>query len=117
MPLFAADEDFNNRIIRGIQRKDLTLDIVRIQDLELSDNSDPAVLEWCAREDRVLFTHDVNTMVKHAYNRIKSNKSLPGLIGVQQKCPIGQAIEDLSLLIKYLTSEEYKNRIIYIPLA
>jgi len=35
---FAVDEDFDNRIIRGLLRLLPTLDIVRVQDAGLSEN-------------------------------------------------------------------------------
>lgn len=58
----AADENFNNDIVRGLWRRKSELDIVRIQDVGLSGADDPTVLEWAARERRVLLTHDVTTM-------------------------------------------------------
>ncbi len=58
----AADENFNNDIVRGLWRRKSELDIVHIQDVGLSGADDPTVLEWAAREGRVLLTHDVTTM-------------------------------------------------------
>ncbi len=55
----AVDENFNNDIVRGLLRRKPELDIVRIQDVGLSGADDPTVLEWAARENRVLLTHDV----------------------------------------------------------
>jgi predicted nuclease of predicted toxin-antitoxin system len=62
----AADENFNNRIIRGILRRKPGIDIVRIQDAGLSGARDPIILEWAEKEDRVLLTHDVSTITGHA---------------------------------------------------
>ena len=42
----AADENFNNDIVRGILRRDPTIDIVRIQDASLAAADDPTVLDW-----------------------------------------------------------------------
>ena len=53
-----CDEDFDNRILRGIVRRHAGLDIVRIQDVGLSGASDPVILAWAYQEDRVLLTHD-----------------------------------------------------------
>ena len=41
----AADENFNNDIVRGLLRRKPELDIVRIQDVGLSGAEDPTVLE------------------------------------------------------------------------
>lgn len=89
----AADEDFNNNIVRGLLRRKPDLDIVRIQDVGLSGADDPAVLEWCAREGRVLLTHDVSTMTRHAYARIDAGQPMPGVFEVHQTLPIGRVIK------------------------
>jgi hypothetical protein len=41
----AADENFNNDIVRGLLRRKPDPDIVRVQDAGLSGNTDPIVLE------------------------------------------------------------------------
>jgi len=66
MLLLVADEKFKNNILRGLLRRDPSLDIVRIQDVGLTHASDPIVLEWAAQENRVLLTHDRNTITDFA---------------------------------------------------
>jgi hypothetical protein len=44
MLLLAADENFNNDIVRGLLRRKPDLDIVRIQDEGLSGADDPTIL-------------------------------------------------------------------------
>ena len=61
-----ADENFNNDIIRGLRRRNPTIDLVRVQDAGLSGAADAAVLEWAAAENRVLLTHDVSTMTRYS---------------------------------------------------
>ena len=67
---FAADENFNQNIVRGLLRRKSELDIVCIQDVGLSGADDRTVLEWTAKENRVLLTHDVSTMTHYAYERV-----------------------------------------------
>ena len=62
----AADENFNNDIVRGILRRDPTIDIVRVQDAGLMAADDSTVLEWAALNGRVLLTHDVATITHYA---------------------------------------------------
>ncbi len=64
MLLFATDENYNNNILRGLVRWKPDLDILRIQDVGLSGADDPTVLEWAAKENRILLTHDVSTITK-----------------------------------------------------
>ena len=56
MAKFAADENFNNRILRGVMRLEPALNVVRVQDTEAADTGDEAILEWAAKEGRVLLT-------------------------------------------------------------
>ncbi len=84
---FASDENFNNDIIRGPLRRNSALDISRIQDEGLSGADDPAVLEWSAREGRILLTHDVSTITMYAYERIKASKPMPGVFEVGRTKP------------------------------
>lgn len=58
----AADENFNNDVVRGVLRRKPGVDIVRIQDAGLSGADDLTVLEWAAQEGRVPLAHDVATI-------------------------------------------------------
>lgn len=77
---FAADENFNHDIVRGLLRRTPHLDIVRVQDVGLSGADDATVLEWAAREGRVLLTHDVSTLTRYAYERVQAGKPMPGVL-------------------------------------
>jgi hypothetical protein len=79
---FVIDENFNTNIARGLLRRNRDLDIVRVQDVGLSGADDPAILEWAANERRVLLTHDVTTMTKHAFGRIETGRPMPGVFQV-----------------------------------
>jgi len=113
---FAVDEDFDNRIVRGLLRLLPTLDIVRAQDAGLLGKLDPAVLEWAASENRVLLTHDGSTMTKHAYARVESGRPMPGLFEVGQEIAIGEAIADLMLIATCSFDGEYNSQVRYLPL-
>jgi hypothetical protein len=112
----AADENFNNDIVRGLWRRKPELDIVRIQDVGLSGADDPAVLEWAAREGRVLLTHDVTTMTRYAYERVRTGQPMPGVFEVSRAVPIGLAIEDILLLAECSLEGEWEGQVRYLPL-
>ena len=88
MLLLAADENFNNDIVRGLLRRKPNLDIVRLQEAGLSGANDPSVLEWAAQEGRILLTHDVSTMTRYAYDRIRAGTRMPGIFEVSRDLPI-----------------------------
>ncbi|GAB4544605.1 MAG: hypothetical protein Kow0063_38360 [Anaerolineae bacterium] len=113
MLLLAADENFNNDIIRGLLRRKPDLDIVRIQDVGLSGADAPTVLEWAAQEGRALLTHDVSTITHYAYERIRAGKSMPGVFEVSRNVSIRVAIEDILLLAECSLSDEWKGHGIY----
>ena len=112
----AADENLNNAIVRGLLRRRPDLDIVRVQDANLSGADDPTVLEWAAQEGRVLLTHDVSTITKHAYERVRAAQPMPGVIEVSETVPIGQAIADILLLAECSLDDEWEGQIHYLPL-
>jgi hypothetical protein len=112
----AADENFNNDIVRGLLRRKPDLDIVRIQDVGLSGADDPTVLEWAAQEGRILLTHDVTTITRYASERVQAGKSMPGIFQVSRDVPIGLAIEDILLLAEGSLGGEWVGQVRYLPL-
>ncbi|MBI5304545.1 MAG: DUF5615 family PIN-like protein [Chloroflexi bacterium] len=113
---FLVDEDFDNDILRGLLRKKPDLEIVRAQDVGLSETVDSRVLEWAAHERRVVLTHDVSTMTAHAYRRVNDSLPMPGVFAVSQSIPIAQAIADILLLAECSVEGEWENQVRYLPL-
>ena len=113
----AADENFNNDILRGLLRRNPSLDIVRIQDAGLIGADDPTVLAWAAQEGRILVTHDIATMSQHAYDRVAAGKSMPGVFKVSRSVPVARVLEDLLLLAECSSEGEWAGRVIYLPLV
>jgi len=101
MLFLAADENFNNDIVRGLLRRKPDLDIGRIQDEGLSGADDQAVLEWAAQNGRILLTHDVSTITHYAYDRVRSGRPMPGIFEVSRDIPITIVIDDILLLAEY----------------
>lgn len=112
----AADENFNNDILRALLRRCPSLDIVRVQDAGLSGADDPAVLAWAAQEQRVLLTHDVSTMTRYSYERVKRQLPMPGVFEVPTNLMIRAAVEDLLLLAQCSRTGEWEGQVRYLPL-
>jgi hypothetical protein len=111
-----ADENFNGRILRALKRQVPDLDLVRVQDTRLSGADDPALLQFAADEKRVLLTHDQETLVGHAWQRVRSGMEMPGVVVAQTDRPIGQVIADLELLLLAGQPEDVEQRILFLPL-
>jgi predicted nuclease of predicted toxin-antitoxin system len=76
----AADENFHGAVVRGLLRHVPNLDIVRIQDVGLSGAEDGVILDWAAREGRVLLTHDISTVPPCAHQRVGAGQPMAGVI-------------------------------------
>ena len=111
-----ADENFNGRILRALRRQIPDLDVVRAQDTPLSGTDDQTLLQLAADEGRILLTHDVETLVGYAWERVRSGMAMPGVIVALTNRPLGQVIEDLEILLLASQPEELEARILFLPL-
>ncbi len=111
-----ADENFNGRIIRGVLRIAPDSDIIRVQDTALYQAPDPQVLEWAAQENRVLLTHDEDTMIGFANRRLSAELPMPGLLIVRKTVPIGQVIDNLLIIQGASSMSDWNNQIRHLPL-
>ena len=111
----AADENFNGDIVRGLLRRNPKLDIVRVQDVGLSGADDLSVLQWAADQGRILVTHDISTLAKHAFDRTAAGQPMPGVFEVRSVAPVGQAIEDLILLAECSFDSEWEGQVRFLP--
>jgi predicted nuclease of predicted toxin-antitoxin system len=112
---FAADENLNGHLLRGLRRRLPDLDVVRVQDTDVSGLGDPEVLAWAATEGRILLTHDVSSLTAAANERLKAGELLPGVIEVSLSQGLGRAIEELQLLAEAGTPEDCRDRVLYLP--
>jgi hypothetical protein len=113
---FLADEDLNRVIVDGVLARKPDLDIVRAQDMGLARMIDPVVLTWAAERGRVLLTHDVRTMTRFAYERIRAGLPCPGVFVIPQTAPVGRIIDDLLVVAEGSLPNEWEGQVRYLPL-
>lgn len=113
---FLADENFNGKVVRGALARNPLLDILRWQDIGREGEDDPIVLEWATKQGRILLTHDAETMVGFAYERIKTDLPMLGVVVANPDLPIRIVIQDLLLIAEASLEGEYQNQVIYLPL-
>jgi hypothetical protein len=111
-----ADENFNGDIVRGLMLRRPDLDLVRVQDVGLTGAEDPTILAWAEEHRRILLTHDRASMSGHAYDRIAGGEGLAGDFILNDRLPVGRAIDELLLLIEWTDQEEWKGRTVHVPL-
>jgi len=112
----ASDESFDGDVVRGLLRRVPELDIVRIQDADLAGSPDPTILAWAADEDRILLTHDRDTMPNFVYERVIAGEPMPGVFLVSNRMPKGQAVEELFWAVHCLTEQDCNDQVKYFPL-
>jgi len=89
---------------------------VIVQETELAGSKDSPLLAWAAEQQRILVTHDVNTVPKYAYDRIRAGAPMTGVIIVPEDLAIGNAIAELAMLIECTEAEEMVNQVKYVPI-
>lgn len=110
------DENFDQRIVRALRLRLPQIDQVVVQHVGLSGVSDPDLLVWAARENRIIVTHDVNTMPRHASHRLRQSLPMTGVIVVPEHLEIGRAVDDLEIIVECTTSSDLVNQIQCLPL-
>lgn len=117
MVRFLADADFNYAIVKGCRRHEPTLDFLSANEAKLQGVPDPAVLAFAAEQNRILVTHDLQTMPRHFGEFLMGRQSSPGVFLVSQYAAIGEVIDELVLIWSASDAEEWKNRIVRVPLS
>ncbi len=113
---FAADENFNNHILSGLRRRKPDLDIVRVQDAGLSGADDSEILQWAAREGRILLTHDLRTIGPEVQRLLRSGRPVAGVLAVGRKATFSAAIEEILLMAECSLEGEWAGQVTYLPL-
>jgi predicted nuclease of predicted toxin-antitoxin system len=111
-----TDENFDGDIVRGLLRRMPDLDVVRVQDVGLAETPDPNILAWAAADQRILLTHDRDTVPGFAYDRVRGGEPMPGVFLVSDRMPKGQAIDELLLAVECLSPEDCKDQVHHFPL-
>jgi Domain of unknown function (DUF5615) len=115
-PRFLADEDLRNSIVHAVRRMESDVDITTLVDAGQSSASDEEVLDYAWEHQRLLLSHDVNTMRSLAEQRIANGAGMHGLFLVPQSRPTRPVAESVVLIWSASEFEEWRDRIVYLPL-
>lgn len=115
MLLLLSDEDAHGPIVKGLLRVEPRLDLVRARDVGLGSATDVDVLEWAAAHGRVVITHDRNTLVSHAYDRVRRGLPMPDVIVMDDDRSEGDVIEGALIVAACYSQEEMRDQVVYVP--
>ena len=113
---FLADENLKGSIVSGLLRRNPHIDIVRAQDVGLTGANDEALLEWAARQKRILLTHDIGTVTRVAYRRLERGAALSGVLLIRDRLPVLEVIEELLLIAECSAQTEWEGAVDYLPI-
>ena len=116
MIAFLADENLKRKIISGLLRRNPLIDVVRAQDVGLIGVDDRILLQWAARRQRVLLTHDVQSVIGFAWEAVRASEPMAGVIVLGRNLRVSQAIEELLLISECTEPEEWAGVVAYLPL-
>jgi predicted nuclease of predicted toxin-antitoxin system len=97
-PRFLADNDLNDAIVVGVRRREPAAEFARLRELGLATWSDAEVLDFAARQNWIVVSHDVNTMRAAVYARLAAGLPVHGLLLAHQRTLISAIIESLVLI-------------------
>ena len=115
-PRFLADNDLKDAIVLGVLRAEPAVEFVRLRDLALAALPDPVVLEYAARENWIVVSHDVNSMAAAAYDRLTAGLPMRGLLLMHQENAVSSGIDNLILIWSASEAEEWDGQVVFLPL-
>ena len=78
MMLFLADENLEAQIQVQLRRHYPDINIIDVRDVGLDHTPDEDILQWAADNNRIVITHDVNSMRGLADSRARAGLPMPG---------------------------------------
>lgn len=77
---------------------------------------DPKILTWCEQNNFSLITNNRKSMPQHLDDHLTAGHHVPGIFTVNLKASMGLIIEELILIAGASHEEEFRDRIVYVPL-
>lgn len=78
---------------------------------------DPEILDWCEKNDYILVTNNRQSMPSHLTEHLAQGRHIPGILVFRSSTiGMGQIIDTLLTIAGASFDNEYKDRIVFIPL-
>ena len=94
----------------------LTVLVIGDEGAPARSTPDPAILEWCEKNQFNLITNNRKSMPQHLSDHLAAGHHVPGIFTINLEVPMGLIIDQLILIISASDEDEYIDRITYIPL-
>ena len=111
---FQADADIDPDILKGLLRKEQSIDFRPAVGTIPDGTLDTEVLLIAAQDGRVLVSADLRTMSVHFHSFVATHES-PGVLLIPSSRSIGAAIEGLLFVWLNWTPDDLRNRVQWLP--
>lgn len=78
-------------------------------------SSDPKVLKWAERENRLIVSFDKRTMPRHLADHLEAGRHCPGIFLVRKRATLNAVLSFLAVAAYASAPEEWQDSIHYIP--
>ena len=115
---FLLDEHVPHTVQSQLLRLDTRIEVLAVgQPLAPPKGmSDRDILTWIETTGYILVTSNRRSIPNHVKGHFEAGGHVPGIIFFRRGASLGQVIEQLYMLWAASEAEEYKDRILYIPL-
>lgn len=116
---YLLDENVNSLFRTELLKREPALVIWRVGSPGAPpiEASDPDILRWCEENDFILVTNNRKSMPRHLRDHLTEGQHVPGIIELNRKMSIGETIEELLLIWGVSKEDEYRDRIVHLPLS
>ena len=117
-PRFLLDENLPPRLKLAVLRLNSQIDILRVGDANAPalGTLDPDILVYLQQSKQILLTDNRKSMPEHLKAHWANNDFIWGLFWLRPKATIRELADDLVLIWETTEADEWKDRLIWIPL-
>ena len=113
LPIY-LDHNVSAAVADGLRRRNI--DVLTALADHASESEDEEILERATSLGRILFTHD-DDFLSIGAQWLASGQHFSGIVYTHQtRLAAAKIIDDLQLIAETLSAEEFRDRILYVPL-
>ena len=116
---YLLDEHLPRALVIQLRRRDPGLAVWLVGDpgVPAKGTSDTELLRWCEEVGALLVTDNRRSMPGHLADHLAAGGHVPGIFVLRRTRAIGDVVDDLMFIAGAAFDDEFRDRIIYVPLA
>ncbi len=115
---YLIDENVNDSLRKGLHLHYPDITVWRIGDPDAPPfgTLDPDILIWCEERGFSLVTNNRDSMPVHLRDHLAAGRHVPGIFTINADMSIGDTIRELAVIWVASNSDEYADRMNYLPI-